>query len=87
MFSSPQSNQNMPPPYAGPQPYAMLPPSAGPYAAAGPQPYAMPAGYRGPQQYGVQQLYSPQPGILNSDENLEPTLFLCQFYAVVDLCY
>ena len=55
-----------------PQPYAMPPPpSAGPYAM--PQPYAMPpqyapVGYGGQQQYGVQQLYPPQPGILNSDE-------------------
>ena len=72
MFSSPQINQNMPqpPPYAGPyampQPYAMAPPYAMPPPSTGP--YAMSVGYGGPQQYGVQQLYPPQPGILNSDE-------------------
>ena len=60
------------PPSAGP--YAMPPqPSAGPYAMpvgyGGPQQYGgPPVGYGGPQQYGVQQLYPPQPGILNSDE-------------------
>ena len=76
MFSSPQINQNMqqppPPPSAGPyampQPYAMPLPYAGqpqyaPVGYGGP-----PVGYGGQQQYGVQQLYPPQPGIVNSDE-------------------
>ena len=78
-YGWPQQYGGPPVGYGGPQQYA-------PVGYGGPQQYA-PAGYGGPQQYGVQQLYPPQPGILNSDEKFGTILFLCQFYAVVHLCY
>ena len=71
-------------PYAMPQPYAMLPPQPQPYAL--PQPYANASAFGGSlrdggppqyanaqQQYGVQQLYSPHPAILNSDDKFGTT--------------
>ena len=56
----------MPLPYAGQPQYAPVGYGGPPVGYGGPQQYG--GQYGGQQQYGVQQLYPPQPGILNSDE-------------------